>query len=201
MPKKEAKVKKESAKKPASEPKKQTKATKGKKKVEQLNVFDEVVTKKVSTEQAKQEIAEEIVGLTENFALQDIFTSIKSLDFFKSPDDECLEKNCDNPVSSGDYCRFHYIKNWKDTKRRENILTEGKLQIFIEELVSKYTVKQIEGLLEDLTDEKSFFQVLQELNIDSSLEESFDDADADATPDDQDIAFETKVVAQPAFDE
>lgn len=48
----------------------------------------------------------------------------------------------------------------------------------------------IESVLSDLDDEKSFFQVLNELNIEA--DESFDDVDDLDQEDDQDMAYETK---------
>lgn len=53
----------------------------------------------------------------------------------------CRENGCENVASTKGFCRLDYIKNWKKIKRKEMILKEGKLNQYIEELVSKYPDK------------------------------------------------------------
>ncbi|EQC45717.1 hypothetical protein [Bacteriovorax sp. Seq25_V] len=138
----------------------------------------------------KDTLVEEVELLAEDHNLKDIFEAIQTLGFFVSDADDCREKGCDNPATTLGYCRYHYITNWKAIKRKQSILEEGKLQQFIEELVAKYPAKFIEGILSDLEDEKTFINVLKELNIDA--DDSFDELDDLDEEDDQDIAFETK---------
>lgn len=88
----------------------------------------------------------------------------------------CREAGCDALCTSAGYCRLHYIKNWKKIKRRELVLKEGKLNQYIEELVSKYPEKYIEAIRNDLASDKEFGKVIHELELD----ESIDDFDADA---------------------
>ena len=115
----------------------------------------------------RDSIVEEVQSHTEEHKLIDIFSSIRDLSFFQSFSDECREKNCENPASTGGYCRLHYISNWKTIKKNEAILVEGKLQDFIEEIIKKYSVKEVEGIIEDLSDEKSFLKALKEMDIES----------------------------------
>ncbi|WP_372652961.1 hypothetical protein [Halobacteriovorax sp.] len=198
----EKKVAKKVAKKATEKvDKKTTKASAKKEKVEEevvvkaAEVVVEAKTKKSKKSsksdliQARDTLTEEIVSLADDFSLNEIFDAIQSLSFFTEDTDECLEKNCDNPVTTLGYCRFHYIKNWNEIKRRNSILEEGKLQEFIEELVNKYPLKHLESILEDLTDEKSFFAVLKDLGIDAD-EVDFDLNDDGEDAEDQDIAFE-----------
>ena len=146
----------------------------------------------------KECLAEEIAALSEDFSLQDIFDSIRSLNLSPSESDECMEKNCDNPATTVGYCRFHYIKNWNEIKKKKIILEEGKLQQFIEELVKKYPLKIIGEVIGDLNDDKTFYKVLKELNI-TPDDDGFEDDDG--IDDDQDIAFETKVVGKVSFED
>ena len=87
------------------------------------------------------------MSLTGDYKLDEVFSSIRQLDFFRNFSDECREKNCENPATTLGYCRLHYISNWKTIKKNEAILKEGKLQDFIEDLVKKYPVKEIEGIV------------------------------------------------------
>ncbi len=155
--------------------------------------------KKATIEEIKESFAEEIFALNEEYSLKEIFETIRSTDFFNNETDECIEKGCDNPVTTGNYCRYHYISNWKGIKKRESILKEGKLQSYIEDLVEKYPIKYIESILNDLSDEKAFVGVLQDLDIDSG--DGLDINDEDGIDDDQDIAFETKTTSKMGFSE
>lgn len=146
-------------------------------------------------DEIRDNLAEELMALSEDFKLQDIFEAVRLLDFFSVDSDECIERNCDNPATSLGYCRFHYIRNWKDIKKKQSILMEGKLQDYIEELVGKYPIKYIEAIINDLAEDKSFMGILKELNIESEDDEAFDE-DGD---DDQDIAYETKQTVKTSF--
>lgn len=160
-----------------------------------------VKKKKASVdENLKDSLAEEILALTDEFTINDVFTSIRSMELFKLDNDECVIRGCDNPSTTNGYCRFHYLKLWKDVKKKEQILQEGKLAKIIEDLVRKYPMKYIEAIVQDLADDKSFNHVLKDLDIETEEAdlENFDDEDL--LDDDQDIAFETKVV-KPSFDD
>lgn len=167
---------------------------------EEKEIVDTVAVKKKSkAEVAKEEITEEILGLAEEFAVKEIFAAIKSLDFFKADADDCLEKGCDNPATTMGYCRFHYIKNWKDIQKKKIIISEGKLQALIEELTKKYPLRFIQAILDDLMDEKAFHSVLTELNIES--DEFEDDLDDEADDDIDIVAMETKSIGKGSFEE
>ena len=153
-------------------------------------VVVDVVAKKDPKKELRDSIVEEVQSHTEEHKLSDIFSSIRDLSFFQNFSDECREKNCENPASTGGYCRLHYISNWKTIKKNEAILVEGKLQDFIEEIVKKYSVKEVEGMIEDLSDEKSFLKALKEMDIESGDDDL--DFNEDSVDDDQDIAYETK---------
>jgi hypothetical protein len=116
------------------------------------------------------------------------------MDFFiDAKNDECIEKGCDNLRTTQSYCRLHYLRNWKTVQKKREILKEGKLQEYIEELISKYPPKYIEALLSDLSDDKEFYRVLNELNITSEFdfeEDEFENAVDDDDSDD-DIGIET----------
>lgn len=139
-------------------------------------------------------IADEIAQLREHFNWKEIAEAIGSMDFFIDPkNDECIEKGCDNIRTTQSYCRLHYLRNWKTVQKKRDILKEGKLQEYIEELISKYPPKFIEALLSDLSDDKEFYRVLNELNITSEFdfeEDEFENAVDDDDSDD-DIGIET----------
>ena len=139
-------------------------------------------------------IGDEIAELREHFNWKEIAEAIGTMDFFiDAKNDECVEKGCDNIRTTQSYCRLHYLRNWKVIQKKRDILKEGKLQEYIEELISKYPPKYIEALLSDLSDDKEFYRVLNELNITSEFdfeEDEFENA-ADDDDDGDDIGIET----------
>ena len=132
--------------------------------------------------------------------LKDALINIGKFDFFQDESDECLERGCDSPSSTGNYCRFHYIKNWKEIKKKEVVLQGGQLQSLIRSLLEKHPLSFVESVLSDLANEKSFFSALEGMNIDAT-DESFDDLGDEGGGDDQDMAFETKVGNKVGFDD
>ncbi len=148
----------------------------------------------------KENLAEEILSLSEDFSMEDVFASIRSMELFKVETDECVVRGCDNPSTTSGYCRYHYIKLWKDVKKKQLILSEGRLAKIIEELVRKYPMKYIETIIHDLADDKSFNLVLKDLDIETDDNETDAFDEDELLDDDQDIAFETKVV-KPSFDD
>jgi hypothetical protein len=83
----------------------------------------------------------------------------------------CREPGCEALATSAGNCRLHYIKNWKKIKRKEVILKEGKLNQYIEELVSKYPEKYIEAIRQDLANDKDFAKVIYDLDLDESIDD------------------------------
>jgi hypothetical protein len=65
---------------------------------------------------------------------------------------------------------------WKNIQVRKKILSEGKLERYIEELTARYPDKYLEMLKKDLRTEKDFLAAIQELEIDeSSVDNEYED--------------------------
>ena len=90
----------------------------------------------------------------------------------------CRETACENLATTKGYCRLDYIKNWKKIKRKEMILKEGKLNQYIEELVSKYPEKYIDVIRQDLNTEVNFNKVIHDLELDESIDDLDYDGDS-----------------------
>jgi hypothetical protein len=80
----------------------------------------------------------------------------------------CRVRDCDQLASVDSYCRYHYLLFWKKIQVRKKILTEGKLERYIEELTARYPDKFLDMLRKDLRSEKEFLVAIQELEIDES---------------------------------
>lgn len=80
----------------------------------------------------------------------------------------CRIKDCDQIAVVDTYCRYHYLLLWKNIQVRKKILSEGKLDKYIEELTARYPDKYLEMLRKDLKTEKDFTSAIQELELDES---------------------------------
>ncbi len=80
----------------------------------------------------------------------------------------CRTKDCDQIAMVDAYCRYHYLLFWKKIQVRKEILTEGKLERYIEDLTARYPDKYLEMLRKDLRTEKDFTAAIAELEIDES---------------------------------
>ena len=105
-------------------------------------------------------------------------------------------EGCDNPVTTGPYCRLCYIKYWDlIKKKKETIIAENKLQFLIEDIIKKVSTRYIEEILKDLSDEKSFFSILKEMNIDV-VDEAYEEVEG-SLEDEQDLPFDAKSSTRP----
>lgn len=80
----------------------------------------------------------------------------------------CRVRECDQPSVVESYCRYHYLLYWKKIQVRKKILSEGKLEKYIEELTSRYPNKYLDLIKRDLSTEADFLHAIQELEIDES---------------------------------
>jgi hypothetical protein len=88
----------------------------------------------------------------------------------------CRVRECDQASAVDGYCRYHYLLYWKNIQVRKKILSEGKLERYIEELTARYPDKYLEMLKKDLRSEKEFLAAIQELEIDeSSVDNEYED--------------------------
>ncbi len=88
----------------------------------------------------------------------------------------CRVRDCDQVANVENYCRYHYLMNWKRIQAKREILAGGKLERYVEELTSRYPDKFLDVLRKDLRTEKDFTAAIAELEIDeSALENDFED--------------------------
>lgn len=83
----------------------------------------------------------------------------------------CKVTECDQPSMVELYCRYHYLLFWKKIQIRRKILSEGKLEKYIEELTSRYPLKYLDLLKKDLSSEAEFMAAISELEIDENINE------------------------------
>lgn len=90
----------------------------------------------------------------------------------------CRVRDCDQLAAVDGYCRYHYLLFWKRIQVRKKILSEGKLEKYVEDLTARYPDKFLDMLRKDLRSEKEFLSAIQELEIDEGNEDGdFEDED------------------------
>lgn len=90
----------------------------------------------------------------------------------------CRAKDCDQISIVEGYCRFHYLLFWKKIQIRKEILQDGKLEKYVDDLTSRYPDKFLEMLRKDLRTTKDFLTAIAELEIDESAGENEFEEDA-----------------------
>jgi len=155
--------------------------------------FDTTHLMEEEEEERQRKILSSLSTISSDFDWTDIRATIANLDFFSEGElDECQEKACENLQAIQGFCRLHYIKNWKTLKRKRSVVQEGKLQNYVEELVKKFPLEYLEEILKDLKDEREFYKVLKDLNIDNNF--NVDESDA-LDDDSEDIVVETRSIS------
>jgi hypothetical protein len=83
----------------------------------------------------------------------------------------CKVRDCDQIAVVDGYCRYHYLAMWKRIQQRRMILSEGKLEKYIDELTARFSDKYLEIIRKDLRSPKDFMVAIQELEIDENQTE------------------------------
>ena len=91
----------------------------------------------------------------------------------------CRVRDCDQIAVVDGYCRYHYLLFWKKIQVRKKILSEGKLQKYIEDLTARYPDKFLEVLRKDLRSEKDFMAAIMELELDEGSNDNQYEEDDD----------------------
>jgi hypothetical protein len=126
---------------------------------------DKKVSKKVNSEGSSAEEVED--SFEEEILLTDAEGNVI-----------CRVTDCDQVSQVDGYCRYHYLLFWKKIQSRKRILTEGKLERYIEELTARYPDKFLDVLKKDLRSQKEFLSAIQELEIEEGQDEAFDEEDS-----------------------
>lgn len=151
---------------------------------------------------ADEKVTQKILNLSDYFNWKDIEDKILSMELFLPKDDACLMRGCENIRTTGPYCRLHYINNWKLMHRKKEILKDGKLQLLVEDLVSKFPPNCIQSAIDDMSDDREFNRVLTELHI-SDAEFEIEEAEVSVEEGDDDLEFEARSIDtfKPGFEE
>ena len=160
-----------------------------KKEAEELDIFDDgdvSESEELLEYQAELEISEELEEEVETEQDEELLetpavASDSDEDVILTDADGnryCRAKDCDQTAAVDGYCRFHYLLFWKKIQIRKEILIDGKLEKYVEDLTSRYPDKFLEVLRKDLKTTKDFLAAIAELEIDESAGENEFEEDA-----------------------
>lgn len=186
-------AKKKASKKKASTKKKVTKKATTKKKVAKKSVTKKTAAKKASpakktkktvakkatkessaaaiakSDKDTAKIAQELSSTVKEKAAKIVLTDAEGRTL-------CRYTNCDQASVVESYCRYHYLLHWKMIQLRKKILSEGKLEKYVQELTARYPDKFIEILIKDLATDKDFTQICTDIGIISQDGDDDDDS-------------------------
>ncbi len=77
----------------------------------------------------------------------------------------CFAENCDQPSTTGGYCRYHYMVSWDYIKERNKILSGGRLKSWITEIIQGCSPRVLDYMVRDLSNEKDFSAALGEMKL------------------------------------
>lgn len=149
------------------------KAKKPKEENELDDVFiDDVGTNEIEEYEDDLKAVEELDNETDDDLLLEAEVKEKKYEDIELTDADgnklCRSRDCDQIAAVDGYCRFHYLLFWKNIQVRKKILTDGKLDRYIEELTTRYSDKFLEMIRRDFRSQKDFQAAIQELEIDES---------------------------------
>ncbi len=78
----------------------------------------------------------------------------------------CTEAGCKNSQTVKDYCRLHYLKNWKKLKEKEKKAAVDRLNRYVEGICKKHPDRYVDVIRREVHEEKGDFEPLGELSPD-----------------------------------
>lgn len=79
----------------------------------------------------------------------------------------CKEEGCHNAQTTGGYCRYHYLRNWKAVKKEEHEKAAKRLNRYISSVCKKNPKKYLEQIKDNINTGK--------YSIDDQNREDMDD--------------------------
>lgn len=68
----------------------------------------------------------------------------------------CKEKECDNEQTTSGYCRYHYLRNWRQVKEKQQKQSVKALNQYIDHICSKHPENYVAAVKRDLASPEFF---------------------------------------------
>ncbi|HEX5038182.1 MAG TPA: hypothetical protein VFX30_13580 [bacterium] len=70
----------------------------------------------------------------------------------------CIEPGCKNASTTKDFCRLHYLKNWKGIKEAEQKKAADKLNKYVEGIVKKFPDRYVDVIRREIRTDRGDLQ-------------------------------------------
>jgi hypothetical protein len=70
----------------------------------------------------------------------------------------CIEPGCKNASTAKDFCRLHYLKNWKGIKEVEQKKAADKLNKYVEGIVKKFPDRYVDVIRREIRTDRGDLQ-------------------------------------------
>ena len=81
----------------------------------------------------------------------------------------CREAGCSNQQTTKNYCRLHYLKNWRQIKAKDKEKAAKDLNNYVNAILKRNPDKGLQELKENLKDEDKFEQSVSEMVYEDEL--------------------------------
>lgn len=68
----------------------------------------------------------------------------------------CKQEGCSNAATTEGYCRYHYLRNWKDIKEQQKKRAVKNLNNYIDHVMREHPDEYMEVIREDLRHPEQF---------------------------------------------
>jgi len=83
----------------------------------------------------------------------------------------CIEPGCKNAQTTKDYCRLHYLRNWKKIKEANQKKAVDRLNKYVEGICKKYPDRYVEVIRREMKTGTGDYQ--------KATDEAFEEANSD----------------------
>lgn len=66
----------------------------------------------------------------------------------------CIEESCHNAQTTEQYCRLHYLKNWKKIRQESQKKAAERLNKYVEGIVKKHPEKYVDVIRREIREDK-----------------------------------------------
>lgn len=91
----------------------------------------------------------------------------------------CKQKGCDNTATTSNYCRVHYLKNWRDIKEKAKKKALKNLNKYIDHIMNKHPDGYMDKIREDLRDFDQFAKKAENFNSEDNFHDIMDELSHD----------------------
>lgn len=85
----------------------------------------------------------------------------------------CIEEGCQNAQTTKDYCRLHYLRNWKNIKETARLKAADRLNKYVDGLCKKFPEKYVDVIRRDIKTGKDDFGFDESASADEISEDVF----------------------------